>query len=111
MRPSTADGAAGSGATALAGVEQDGFADALQVGRQRGHRQWQAGAGGLAAHQVGHDQGQHAGEEVDADLVAGEVADRCEGHHVRVFGLAERGFELFLGAVGVDDLLERCRAI
>lgn len=29
------------------------------------------------------------------------------GHHVRVLGLGEPGFEVFLGAVGVDDLVER----
>src|SRR5215470_18726780 len=59
--------------------------------------------GGVAAHEVGCGQGQDAGEQVDSDLVVGAVADRGEGHHVGVFGLAESGFEVFLAAVGVDD--------
>ena len=67
---------------------------------------WAGRRGWLRGHQLGEGEGEHAGEQVHADLVVGEVADRGERHHVRVLGLAEPGFEVLLGPVGVDDLLE-----
>src|SRR6266702_3494529 len=54
-------------------VEQHGFLDAGQLGQQLADRQVQAGVVGLAAQQVGDGQGQHAVEDMDADLLVGPV--------------------------------------
>ncbi len=51
----------------------------------------QPGAFGLAAHEVGELQGEHAGEGVHADVVLGPAEHRGERHDVRVFELAEAG--------------------
>ena len=64
----------------------------------------QSGLGGGAAHEVGDLQGQDAGEDVDADVVLGPVVHRGEGHHVRVFHLAEGELGFGLGPVPGDDL-------
>src|SRR5712671_5796227 len=45
--------AVGPGPAAVAGVEQDGFADAGELGEQDAHGQVQPGPGGAAAHEVG----------------------------------------------------------
>src|ERR1019366_6793192 len=55
--------AVGPGPAPDAGVEQDGLADAGQF----------AGLGGAAAHEVGELEGEHAGEDVDDDVVLGPV--------------------------------------
>lgn len=60
-----------AGPAAFALAEQHGLADAFQFAEQR----------------------EHAGEQVDADLVAGDVVDRAEGDDVRVLGLTEPGFK------------------
>src|SRR6266702_4780623 len=96
--------AVGPGPAAVAGVEQDGFADAGQLGEQGAHGQVQPGAGGAAAHEVGELEGEHAGEDVDADVVLGPVEHRAEGGGAGVFHLPEGGLGLGLGPVGGDDL-------
>ena len=60
--------------------------------------------GGVAAHEVGDLEGQHAGEGVDADVVVGPVVHWGEGHQVGVFELAESELGLGLGTVAGDDL-------
>jgi hypothetical protein len=67
----------------------------------------QAGAGGLAAHQVGDGEGEHAVEDVDADLLVGPVEHGGERHDGPVLELAEAGFGIGLGAVGGDDIGDR----
>ena len=59
---------------------------------------------GLAAHQVGDLQGQHAGEGMDADVVLGPVEHRGERHDPGVFELPEGGLGLGLGPVAGDHL-------
>src|SRR5712691_952570 len=96
--------AVGPGPAPLAGVEQDGLADSGQLGEQGAHRQVQSGPGCAAAHEVGELQGEHAGEDVDADVVLGPVEHRAEGGGAGVFHLPEGGLGLGLGPVGGDDL-------
>jgi hypothetical protein len=82
----------GSGtAFAAVVVEQDGFADAGEFGEEFTYGQVQAGVFGVAAHEVGDGQREHAVEEVDADLLVGPVVHGAERHDVRVFELAEAG--------------------
>ena len=59
-------------------VEQFGFFDAGEFVEQFAHRHVQAGVGGVAAHQVGDGQGQHAVEHVHPDLGVGPVVHRAE---------------------------------
>ena len=85
-------------------VEQHGLLDAAQVLEELAHGHGQSGFGGLAAHQVGYGQCQHAAEDMYPDFVVGPVVHRAEGDHVRVFELAEAGFGFGLGSVGGDDV-------
>ncbi len=96
--------AVGPGPAAVAGVEQDGLADAGELAEQGADGQVQSGAGGAAAHEVGELEGEHAGEDVDADVVLGPVEHWAEGGGARVFHLPEGGLGLGLGPVGGDDL-------
>ena len=59
---------------------------------------------GVAAHEVGDLEGEHAVEGVDFDLVVGPVKHRRERDDVGVFELAEGGFDVGLGPVGGDDV-------
>ena len=86
------------------GVDQHGLADGGELAEELADAEAQAGALGLAAHQVGDLQGEHAGEGVHADVVLGPVVHRGEGDHVRVFKLAEAGLGLGLGPVTGDRL-------
>src|SRR5258708_17052492 len=96
--------AVGPGPATVAGVEQDGLADAGQFAEQGADGQVQSGLGGAAAHEVGELEGEHAGEDVDADVVLGPVEHRAEGGDAGVFHLPEGGLGLGLGPVGGDDL-------
>src|SRR5258707_2993384 len=96
--------AVGPGPAPVAGVEQDGLADAGQFAEQGADGQVQSGLGGAAAHEVGELEGEHAGEDVDADVVLGPVEHRAEGGDAGVFHLPEGGLGLGLGPVGGDDL-------
>ena len=96
--------AVGPGPAPDAGVEQDGLADAGQFAGQSAGRQVQSGLGGAAAHEVGELEGEHAGEDVDDDVVLGPVEHRAEGGGAGVFHLPEGGLGLGLGPVGGDDL-------
>jgi len=96
--------AVGPGPAPDAGVEQDGLADAGQFAGQSAGRQVQSGPGGAAAHEVGELEGEHAGDDVDDDVVLGPVEHRAEGGGAGVFHLPEGGFGLGLGPVGGDDL-------
>jgi hypothetical protein len=51
------------------GVDQHGFLDAGQGVEQFARAHGQSGLGGVAAHQVGDLQGQHAGEGVPAESI------------------------------------------
>ena len=66
---------------------------------------------GVAAHQVGDGQGEHAVEHVHPDLGVGPVVHRAERDHVRVFELAEAELGVGLGAVGGDDVGHRPVAV
>ena len=57
-----------------------------------------------AAHEVSELEGEHAGEQVHADGVAGPVAHRGERHHVAVFELTEGELGVGLGTVAGHDL-------
>src|SRR5258708_4693016 len=96
--------AVGPGPAPVAGVEEDGLADAGQFAEQGADGQVQSGLGGAAAHEVGELEGEHAGEDVDADVVLGPVEHRAEGGDAGVFHLPEGGLGLGLGPVGGDDL-------
>jgi hypothetical protein len=63
--------------------------------------------GGVAAHEVGDGEGEHAGEDVDADLGLGPVEHRGGSDEMEVFELAEAGLDVALGAVGGDDVGDR----
>src|SRR5258708_16099738 len=82
--------AVGPGPAPVAGVEQDGLADAVQFAEQGADGQVQSGLGGAAAHAVGELEGEHAGEDVDADVVLGPVDHRAEGADARAFHLPQR---------------------
>ena len=82
----------------------DGFFDAAEGVQQFADGEVESGVGGLAAHQVGDGQGEHAVEDVHPDLLLGPVEHRGERDHVAVFELAEAGFGVGLGAVGGDHL-------
>ena len=53
---------------------------------------------------MGDLQGEHAGEDVHADVVLGPVEHRGERHRVRVFELAEGELGFGLGPVPGDHL-------
>src|SRR5674536_121113 len=78
-----------SGAAAVAGVDQDAFADAAQGGQQVADGQVYSGVFGFAAHQVGDGQREDTAEDVATDLLIGPMEHRGEGHHVGVFELSE----------------------
>ena len=65
--------AAGFGASAGGGVDQQGFLDSAEGVQEGFDGQVVAGAVGLEAQQVGQLQGQHAGEGVHGDVVLGPV--------------------------------------
>src|SRR6266536_3596613 len=97
--------APGAGAAlAAVVVEQDGLLDARQLSQQLTNRQVQPRLVGMAAQQVRDRQGQHAVEDVDADLLVGPVVHGAKRHHLGVLELAEPGFDLGLGAVGGHHL-------
>jgi len=66
--------AAGAGASAGGGVEQQGFLDASEVGEQFAGAEGHAGVGGFAAHEVDDGEGGDAVGDVDADLLVGPVS-------------------------------------
>ena len=70
-----------------------------QLVQELADRQLQPGAARPEPHQVGDLQGEHAREDVDADVVVGPVGHRGEGHHMRVLHLPEGELGLGLGPV------------
>jgi hypothetical protein len=94
----------GAGPAPVAVVEQDGLADPFQVPEQFANGKVQPGAAGPEPHQVGDLQGQHAGEDVDPDVVLGPVEHRAEGDGAGVFHLPEGELGFGLGPVPGDHL-------
>ena len=64
------------------GVDQHGFLDTGEGVEQLADGQVQAVLVGVAAHEVGDLQGEHAGEDVHADVVFGRVVHGAERHYV-----------------------------
>src|SRR5258708_15044554 len=83
--------AVGPGPAPVAGVEQDGLADAGQFAEQGADGQVQSGLGGAAAHDVVELEAEHAGEDVDGDVVLGPVEQRAEGGDAAGWPLPEGG--------------------
>ena len=54
---------------------------------------------GLAHHEAGERQGEHAIKDMDADLLFGPMEHGRKGHDLGVFQLAEVALGRFLGAV------------
>ena len=67
---------AGFGPAAFGGIDQDGLADAGELGQELADSDVQPGALGLQAQQVRDLQGQDASEGVHADVVLGPVEHR-----------------------------------
>jgi len=67
--PRTLASASPSFLAAGGGVDQHGLAYPGELAEELALRQCQAGPGGFAPHQVRDLQGEHAGEDVDADVV------------------------------------------
>src|SRR5258708_5920469 len=72
------------GPAAGGGVDQYGLADGGELAEKLADAEVQAGAGGLAAHEVGDLQAEPAGEAVHADVVLGPLELRSHHHHVRL---------------------------
>jgi len=99
--------APGLGPPAGGGVDQHALFDPGQGGQQFADAEVQAGLARDAAHQVGELEGEHAGEQVHADVVVGPVVHRGERHHAPVFELPEGELGVGLGAVAGHDLGDR----
>lgn len=90
------------GAAPSALVGQHGLLDAGEGVEQLAHVHVDPVVVGLADHQAGDDEGEHAVEGVDPGPLVGEVEHRGERDHHGVLHLAELGLDRLLGAVGHD---------
>ncbi len=86
-------------------MEQSDLADRAELLEQGVERTVQAAAAQIALQQARQQQHQHAAEHVDLDLLIRPVVLRAQGATLRPLHLAERAFDMVLGAQPAVDLL------
>ncbi len=91
----------GRGPICLGG--QHGLLDAGEGVEQLAHAHVDPVVVGLADHQAGDDEGEHAVEGVDPGPLVGEVEHRGERDHLGFLHLVKLGLDRLLGAVGHDQ--------
>ena len=85
-------------------MEQFNLADCAELLEQGVERTIQAAAAQIALQQARQQQRQHAAEHVDLDLLIRPVILWAQGATLRPLHLAERAFDLVLGAIAAHDV-------